>query len=100
MVQDTKRNTSDVENGETWNGYTAFYSTSIDPKTKATKDKKQDAKLGNKAKGKGKGTQQDYTPHWAAPDYEHAGVAIIIKSKWVKHIKNASDQRTADVSHT
>ena len=89
MVQETKRNTSDVENGETWNGYTAFYSTSIDPKTKATEDKKRDAKLGNKlkGKGKGKGAQQDYTPHWAAPDYEHARVAIIIKNKWVKHLK-------------
>lgn len=59
MIQETERNTSDLESGEIWEEYTSFYSTSIDPKTRekeetrtesSEKEQEKDGERMNKAK--------------------------------------------------
>lgn len=80
MIQETKRNTSDIESGETWDGYTIFYSTSIDPKIRDKEEKNREQRKGT-GKGWGKNEKGKRNTHFNAPDYEHAGVAIMIRTR-------------------
>ena len=79
-MSETKRNQEDMENGEAWGMFSAFYSTNIEPKLREKAENRREDKKG---KGKGKATQT----HWAAPDYEHAGVGIAIHNKSLPYLK-------------
>ena len=59
---------------EKWDGYTAFFSTSIDPKVRD----REVARRENNSLGKEK---QDWTSHRLAADFENAGVAIVLKKQ-------------------
>ena len=55
MLQETNKNLADTESGKTWEGYTIFYSTSIDPQIREEQEKARENNRTNpKAKAKPK----------------------------------------------
>lgn len=86
LLQETKRNTSDLENGGIWEEYTIFYSTSVDPKVREKEEKSRELRKGT-GKGWGKTKKEKRNTHFNAPDYEHAGVAIMIRTRLLKYTK-------------
>ena len=71
LLSETNVNTCGCEK---WNDYTCFFSTDIDPKVKEKEDKRREQ---NKGRGKGQPQGINYR---LAPDFENAGVAIVIKN--------------------
>ena len=78
LIPETQHNTGGGEQFPAWGKYTVFYSTSIDPDTKAKEEAKRAA-----TQKKGVGARP---PTWA-PDYENAGVAIANHKKLMPHLK-------------
>ena len=71
LLSETNVNTSSFE---VWNGFTCFFSSSIDPKIREREEKKREQ---NKGVGKGRQNNSNYR---VAPDFENAGVAIVVKN--------------------
>ena len=86
MISETNRNTSDMHR---WDGYTVFYSTSIDPKVREQEEKRRENLPKGKRKGKGKGIPpHDPFAYKSDPDYEKAGVGIVINNKLLRYLKD------------
>ena len=75
---ETQHNTGGCEQLPAWGKYTVFFSTSIDPKTRA----KEEAKRAALQK---KGDRSVAPPTWA-PDYEHVGVAIAVHKRLMQRL--------------
>ena len=78
LLPETQHNIGGCEQFPAWGKYTVFYSTSIEPDTKAKEETKEQP-----TKKKGMGAKP---PTWA-PDCEHAGVAIAIHTRLMPHLK-------------
>ena len=77
-MTETNVNSSCVE---TWDGYTAFYSTNIDPKVKEREqNNRENAALS------GRRQCNPWTSHRLAADLEHAGVGIVVQDSLVNSI--------------
>ena len=68
LMTETNVNTSSFE---TWDGYTAFYSTNIDPKVLERERDKRESAVASGARQSEPGTTNRL-----AEDFEHAGVGI------------------------
>ena len=89
LFSETNRNTSDMHK---WDGYTVFYSTSVDPKIREQEEKKRDNRPTGGRKGKGKGQVIPFVPidpfaYRSDPDFEKAGVGIVINNKFLRYLK-------------
>ena len=56
MFQETNKNLADVENGDAWKGYTVFFSTIVNPKTRDNENKKREDKMVQRTKRQRKTT--------------------------------------------
>ena len=80
---------------ETWDGYTVFYSTSIDQKIRERERNKRENAVASGARQLDPGTS-----HRLAEDFEHAGVGIVIKNSLINSVKHVRQRNGRIISIT
>ena len=81
LLSETNVNSS---SWEAWDGYYCFFSSSIDPKVREKEMKRKEEKKSQASKDR----TTTYTHFRNAPDFENAGVAIVIKGTLVDSLKD------------